>query len=540
MSTEPLGDAAGIDEQHLTLNEPTFVREPPLDSIERGLRAAMDDQDWTRAVQLLGTHWSLLMDERGDLLDSALRLVPLSAFENDARAAAVRDIRLHSSADAVDRMLGSAALPDADDVAKLESLARSDRALSLLSVASSRMIAFRLRGRMSRAISLALLVERFGRIAAVHQPDLVLDRLPAALLQAGITRGLADDLPGAVLALRDAYERAHQSRADYVRKDAAGKSALFHALEGDIEQARLWLQRHDAEPPSPGRYRSRIAMTGDTARTLIATETLQRVEARAAVRMLDQPVNAEQGWGPTVSYARARYALAWGDRIGALEAVRADRRRYEEWLGEGATMTPLLAQAEIDLLLSLGQTRQAKLVIDAQDDHPVGRVAKAQLALVEGDFTRAARRAAATLGESQSIRGRVKALTLHAVANDRREGGATASDHYSDLRAAIYEKGLLFSALSVPEEVRRDLDDAIPDDHGARPPLPPPAERVRLTPQQVHVLQGFERGLNVREIAAESHLSANTVKSHARALYKRLGVTTRDGVLGRAYELGLL
>lgn len=521
-------------------NERSLEREPSIDSIARTLQEAISKADWPRAVDLLGVHWSILMDERGELLDRALRVIPLAAFDGDARAAAVRDIRLHSSADAVDRMLGAAALPDADDAAKLESLARSDRALSLLSVASSRMIALRVRGRMSRAISLALLVERFGRIAAVHQPDLVLDRLPAALLQAGITRGLADDLSGAVLTLRDAYERSHRSRADYVRRDAAGKSALFHALEGDIDHAGRWLERFDAEPDAEGRYRSRIALTGDVARTLVATETLQRRAAQEAVRLLDQPVNAEQGWGPTVSYARARYALAWGDRLGALEAVRADRRHYEEWLGEGATMAPMLAQAEIDLLLSLGQTRQAAIVIEAQVDHPIGRVARAQLALVEGDVVRAARRAAATLGEPHSARGRVKALTVHAIASDRRMGGLSRSGQYSDLRAAVREKGLLFSALSMPETLRRELEEDMPEGHGARAPLPPPELRVRLTPQQIHVLKGFERELSVRDIAAESHLSVNTVKSHARALYKRLDASTREEVLARAYELGLL
>lgn len=525
MSSDPLGD----------------VRLPPSpDQVEHGLRRALDEEDWSSAVQLLGTHWSLLLDEHRELLDLALKAVPLGAFEQDARAAAVRDIRLHSSADAVDRMLGAATLPDADDTAKLESLARSERALSLLGVASSRMIALRVRGRMSRAIQLARLVERFGRIAAVHQPALVHDRLPAALLQAGITRGLADDLPGATVGLRDAYERAHQSRVAYVERDAAGKSALFHALEGDIEQACSWLARHDDAPSADGWHRSRIALTADVARSLVAIEGLRLSEAQAAVRLLDQPVNAEQSWGPTVSYARLRYALAWGDRLSALDSLRSDRVRYAEWLGEGTTMGPLLAQGEVDLLLSLGQTRQARLVIDAQDDHPVNRVARAQLALVEGDVVGAARRAAATLGERQTIRVRVKALTVHAVATDRRPGGMSAAESYSDLRAAIGERGLLFAALSVPADVRGPLDALLPPGHGARQVLPDPTDRVRLTPQQQHVLLGLERGLTVREIALESHLSTNTVKSHARALYRRLESTTRDEVIGRAYELGLL
>jgi len=92
----------------------------------------------------------------------------------------------------------------------------------------------------------------------------------------------------------------------------------------------------------------------------------------------------------------------------------------------------------------------------------------------------------------------------------------------------------------VPPDERPRLGVALPDGHGARDIFPVIADRVRITPQQHVVLTGLERGLTVRQIAAESHLSTNTVKSHARALYRRLGVTTRDEVLARAYETGLL
>lgn len=521
---------------------------PPVPTADRSaadvapeLDDALARRDWSAAVSLIGAHWSVLLDDDPrHVLDRALQVVPLNAFEQDPRAAAVRDIRLHSAADAVDRMLGSATLPDPGDLAELESLARSERALSLLSVASSRMIAFRVRGRMPRAIQLAALVERFGRIAAVHQPALVAGRLPAALLQAGITRGLADDLPGAVLSLRDAYERAPEARAQYVESDAAGKSALFCALEGDIEHARFWLDRHDQAPEAQGWYRSRIALTGDVARSIIATEGLRRDDASAAVRLLDQPVNAEQGWGPAVSYARARYALAWGDRLGAIDALRRDRARYAEWLGESATLGPILRQAEVDLLVSTGQARQAQLAAASESRDAATRVAKARAALSGADLVLAARLAAAALGATASTRVRTDALITQALVSEKRSGAAAAEEGYVRLGDAVRENGLLLSALAVPADERPRLGVVLPADHGARDTLPLSADPVRITPQQQLVLTGLERGLSLREIAAESHLSVNTVKSHSRALYRRLEAATRDEVLARAYEAGLL
>jgi len=521
----------------LTSDAPTDLS---IDDIAPVLDEALADNAWARAVGIIGLHWSQLLDESGALLDRALRIIPLNAFEQDARAAAVRDIRLHSASDAVDRMLGRTTLPDPGDLSELETLARSDRALSLLSVASSRMIAFRVRGRMPRAIQLASLVERLGRIAVVHQPGLIAARLPAALLQAGITRGLADDLPGAVLTLSDAYERAPEARALYVERDAAGKIALFAALGGDIDQAEIWSDRSDRAPEAVGWYRPRIALTADVARSLIATERLRRTDAVAALRTLEQPVNTEQGWGAAVSFARARYALAWGDRLGAIDAVHRDRERYADWLGDGSTLGPMLRQAEVDLLLSAGQIRQAQLAAETQADDAPARLAKARVALSADDPVIATRFAAAALNATVSTRLRVEALAVQAVAMQRRSGMAAAEGPFARLGEAIREKGMLLSALTVPADERARLGVVLPDDHGARDVFPQTADRIRITPQQHLVLTGLERGLTVRQIAAESHLSTNTVKSHARALYRRLEVTTRDEVLARAYEIGLL
>ena len=505
------------------------------------LSAAIERRDWRSAVGLLGLHWSALLDEPGELLDDALRAVPLRAFEHDARAAAVRDIRLHTSADAVDHMLGDVVVPDAGDLVALEAIARSDRALSLLSVVSARMIALRVRGRLARAIRLAELVERFGRIAVVHQPALVTARLPAALLQAGITRGLADDLPGAMLSLRDAFERGPSARVAYVEADAAGKSAFFSALAGDLGQARRWVERYDRAPVAEGWFASRIALTADLARTLIATESLDRDAAEELLPGLDQPVNAEQGWGPGVTFARARAALAWGDRLSAIDMVRRDRARYGDWLGESSVFRPLLEQAEVELLLSVGQPQKAAQVAVSDGTQPAGVIARARIELVDGSFELAARHAASALAQPLSPRGRTDALAILAPAQLRLSDRRAAVQSAAHLRDAIGGNGLRLAILSVPAQERRLLDLEVLDEApGVRDAFTIIEQPIRITPQQRIVLQGFEKGWSLREIATSAHLSPNTMKTHARGLYQRLGVTNRDEALARAYDAGLL
>ena len=46
--------------------------------------------------------------------------------------------------------------------------------------------------------------------------------------------------------------------------------------------------------------------------------------------------------------------------------------------------------------------------------------------------------------------------------------------------------------------------------------------------------------LTANQMAARLYVSENTVKSHQRHLYAKLGVTTRTAAVERARELGLL
>ena len=59
-----------------------------------------------------------------------------------------------------------------------------------------------------------------------------------------------------------------------------------------------------------------------------------------------------------------------------------------------------------------------------------------------------------------------------------------------------------------------------PDDG---PTVPPP----HLTPRQVEVLRLLEQGRSTKQIAAELHLSNDTVRNHVRGIFRALGVNTR-------------
>jgi two-component system response regulator DevR len=56
---------------------------------------------------------------------------------------------------------------------------------------------------------------------------------------------------------------------------------------------------------------------------------------------------------------------------------------------------------------------------------------------------------------------------------------------------------------------------------------PPPGPRVNLNQSQVAILRLIARGYSNREIAAEVHLSENTVKTHLQGIFSKLGVRNR-------------
>ena len=60
------------------------------------------------------------------------------------------------------------------------------------------------------------------------------------------------------------------------------------------------------------------------------------------------------------------------------------------------------------------------------------------------------------------------------------------------------------------------------------------------TEAELAVLQLLPTDLSAREIGEELFLSANTVRSHTRSIYRKLSVRSREAAVARATVLGLL
>jgi LuxR family maltose regulon positive regulatory protein len=61
-----------------------------------------------------------------------------------------------------------------------------------------------------------------------------------------------------------------------------------------------------------------------------------------------------------------------------------------------------------------------------------------------------------------------------------------------------------------------------------------------LSERELAILRLLASELSQREIGSQLYVSFNTVKSHTRSIFRKLGVTTRAGAVDRGRELGFL
>ena len=89
---------------------------------------------------------------------------------------------------------------------------------------------------------------------------------------------------------------------------------------------------------------------------------------------------------------------------------------------------------------------------------------------------------------------------------------------------------------------RRVWEDGSPQDRGGLGGSSPEREQLKdpLTDSETRVLRYLPTNLSAPEIAGQLSVSVNTVRTHMRHVYEKLGAHRRAGAVERARALGLL
>ena len=276
----------------------------------------------------------------------------------------------------------------------------------------------------------------------------------------------------------------------------------------------------------------------------------------------------EPAAGMSLRYARAVLELARGRYQQALAAFRGAEKLAATLAGPHTCVTSMRSRT-LQTLVRMGQTGRAEQALAelGQDERSSAemRTAVAALRLASDDPQAAADALAPAPDGSLSGVRRVRmvtALLLEARARDALGDQAAAGrvleraldiTESDGIRPAVppgSRPGAARAASPVPHRSSRlDLPDPGPaaDTGQARTTAPQstgmgpqPGLDEQLTDSETRVLRYLPTHLTAPEIANELFLSVNTVNTHTRHLYAKLGVHSRHEAVGRARALGLL
>jgi LuxR family transcriptional regulator, maltose regulon positive regulatory protein len=523
------------------------------------VRHAQAAGDWPLATRLLADHWpTLQLDGQVGAIRELLAGFPVGTRAADAELAVVAAAGelARGSLEAAERYLtlakrGSALVPQA----------RRGQLRLLLGVV--RLQADRQRGDLpavtAQARRLQAMAEQAGTEAA--QPGLSEDLRALALISLGSTEHWATASEDAERHLERGIALARKIGRPYLEfTGLASQAAMLYrsfarAAESGrqaIELARLhgW-----TDDPAVG--------VACTVLGIILMWQGRADEAEPWVQRAERTLTAETqpAEGLAMRYLRGMLELVRNRDAEALTAFEAAEQLGRRLAGPHYFI-PRTRVLLIHALIRLGQTERAGQFLAALSDQDGSRVqirsAVAELRLAQDDPR-------AALSELDLVldgpvpaywQGKLtRVYLLEAIALDALGNPAAAESAFERALDLAEPDGALLPFLLYPapglleRHVRHrtahaalvaEIRDLLAGTRPAPPPSQPKPLLEPLSVSEVRVLRYLPTNLTVPEIARELSVSPNTVKTHMRSLYAKLGSHRRAGAVESARTLGLL
>jgi LuxR family maltose regulon positive regulatory protein len=523
------------------------------------VRHAQAAKDWGLAARLLSDHWlGLFLDGRAATAHELLAGFPRGAAGTDAELAAVAaaDNLVLGSLEEAERSLqlatqGSASVP-ADRRGHVQAM-----------IALPRLLLARLRGDLPAvAEEVRLLLEpaegpAAAQLGAGEEPRAL------ALMSLGITEFFSAQFGDAERHLEEAVALGHRIGRPFLEFRglahwgmAASVRSFAPAAERSMQAVELARRHGWANQP--------VAAVAHLAQgaALVWRGRLEEAEPWLERAERTMKAEAEPGARLLLYHARAELEAACGRDQEALDAFRAADRLAgllvaPHWL---ATRTRAL---RLHTLVRMDETKRAESALAGLDEQEreTGemRVALAALRLAQDDPQASTAALAPVIDGSAPLTLQVsviQALLLEAAARDALgDPGAAGRALERALDLAEPEGAVLpFLLHPVPGLLERHshrrtshaslVSEIVGLLTGASGPAPAPGRpqplREPLTDSETRILRYLPTNMSAREIADELYLSWNTVRTHMRHLYAKLGAHRRHEAVERARALGLL
>ena len=372
-------------------------------------------------------------------------------------------------------------------------------------------------------------------------------------------------------ALTSAHHQLTAAGTGALALRARGWLALSAALSGDLAAAAaLSKGLRDLVPLDPA--------AGCLAMIAAALVAIERDDLLLAQQLLDDadpaalsPLPGEPDITVLLTLGRGRGALAEGDAERASDVARLAREKYDR-------AGPVLSVLDFDAALRCGDLGLAAAALGPQaippeapasgGERPDQAAARARLLLASSDPAAALSLALTVAHADQddadggvrpTLRDRVTALLTAAIAARRTgaddvaakllEEALTAAESHDLYRPFLDGGGAVHSSLALlisPSSPAAGFAARVHERFVCQPSSraagSPSAghETPALTTSELAVLRLLRSYMSNQEIADTLFLSVNTVKTHLRSVYYKLGVSSRREAVERGVRLQLL
>jgi LuxR family maltose regulon positive regulatory protein len=389
------------------------------------------------------------------------------------------------------------------------------------------------------------------------------------MTQLGIVELWSGDLDAATRHLERGYATSVEEASEWTALAAASQLAMARLLRGDLARATRHADDAIGLAERHGWARSEPAGAAYTVQAAVLIMRGRREEAVALIDRAGHALHSTRDRPLRVAHALNRALLLRddGEPAAALAVLQAARDELGDWPLPAALDDLLVAQEGL-LRAAVGDREAGRAMLERVAPERARSVAVAnalaRLRLQDGD-REAARLAVAphlrtgdgSLADVVPLSGRAEAWLLDALAHaglpaheDAARSLERALDiaHPAGLMRLLTEHGSAVRPLlhrhlgrgtAHPAMLAAAIDAL---DRGGRDAPRPGATllAVPLSEREQSILRYLPTMMSNREIAAELLVSVNTVKTHLKAIYRKLGAPSRRDAVDRAREFELI
>ena len=403
---------------------------------------------------------------------------------------------------------------------------------------------------------------RLSESALALMPPNAYDPRGALLLNLGIAYWQQGQIADAEKALTAATEAAKLAQNHHVQLLAIGFLAMTQAAQGQLHKAATLLQAAlewgETLPASALPHLVLGALLYEWNRLDEARSHLQN-----GIDLAQRSGNSE-----LISSAYRQWAqlnLAQGDIVAAQVALV----QAENAAGSHAPPTTQARNNAVAVLIALKQNNfdtaqerigQMETAVSASMFYAPLFLAPARLALAQGNQTAAATHLATEYAKADNAGwryGQVEIRLLQALAANGDDSLRFFTDALTiaqpgNLMRTFLDKGKVLLPLlhmAVSKQIFTDYSRTLLSlFDGATPPVPTPSGPAQddallveaISEREIEVLRLLANGRTYKEIAQEMFVSVNTVKSHLKSIYSKLGVNNRREAVSQARLLHLI